>query len=275
MPPFYIQLVLLAMGTSLLFCFLLYAFGGKTPVPPLYAENGFPTIWDKIFTAWFMLIFAVGLALNLPLNEADLALSKEPVPVQTLLLSMLAQTAFYIPMVIRYALLPKRERKPIGFLSASGWVILTVFAVLCVSSVMAQLHLDKLIVDLTGCPEQQDVVQEMMDGNASQKLILALAAVVMAPIGEEVCFRGFIYNILRQRAGVWSAALATGLLFGAVHASLVQLVPLTIFGIAQCLLYEKSKTLTLPMAVHALFNGLSVAVILMLPYLPETVRQSL
>lgn len=275
MPPFYIQLVLLAMGTSLLFCFLLYAFGGKTPVPPLYAENRFPTLWDKIFTAWFMLIFAVGLALNLPLNEADLALSKEPVPVQTLLLSMLAQTAFYIPMVIRYALLPKRERKPIGILSASGWVILTVFAVLCVSSVMAQLHLDKLIVDLTGCPEQQDVVQEMMDGNASQKLILALAAVVMAPIGEEVCFRGFIYNILRQRAGVWSAALATGLLFGAVHASLVQLVPLTIFGIAQCLLYEKSKTLTLPMAVHALFNGLSVAVILMLPYLPETVRQSL
>lgn len=275
MPPFYIQLVLLAMGTSLLFCFLLYAFGGKTPVPPLYAENRFPTIWDTTFTAWFIIIFMGGLALNLPLNEADVALSKEPVPVQTLLFSMVLQAVLYVPMVIRFMLLPKRERKPMGFWSSAGWVMLTVFAVLCVSSVMAQMHIDKLLMDLTGCPEQQEVVQEMMDGNASQKLILALAAVVMAPIGEEVCFRGFVYNILRQRAGVWAAALATGLLFGAVHCSLVQLLPLTVFGVLQCLLYEKCKTLTLPMVVHAVFNGLSVAVILLMPYLPETIRQNL
>lgn len=276
MPPFYIQLVLLSMGCALLFCGLLYAFG-KRPVAlqPLYREYTFPTVWDTLYTAWFILIFVVLLALNLPMNAAEEAMAKETVPVSALLISMLMQASVYIPMVVRFALLPKRERTPMGFWKATGWVSLTVFGVLCVCAAMTQLHLDKLIMELTGSPEQQEVVQSMMDGNAAQKLILAVAAIVMAPIGEEVCFRGFIYNILRSRAGVWAAALATGLLFGVVHCSLVQLLPLTVFGVLQCLLYEKSRTLLLPMAVHAVFNSLNVMVILLLPYLPEAVKQGM
>lgn len=276
MPPFYVQLVLLSMGASLLFCVLLYAFGKRpATVQPLYRENAFPTVWDTIYTAWFILVFVVLLALNLPMNAAEEAMAKENVPVSSLLFSMLLQAAIYIPMVVRFALLPKRERESMGFWRGTGWVALTVFGVLCVCAAMTQMHVDKLIMELTGSPEQQEVVQSMMDGNAAQKLILAVAAIVMAPIGEEVCFRGFIYNILRGRAGVWGAAMATGLLFGVVHCSLVQLLPLTVFGILQCLLYERSKTLLLPMAVHAVFNSLNVMVILLLPYLPEAVKQGM
>lgn len=274
MPPFYIQLVLLTMSTSLLFCFLLYAFGRSAlPAVPLYGEKRFPTMWDTLFTAWFIVIFMAALALNLPMNAAEEALSKELVPTSTLIVSMLIQSVLYVPMVIRFALLPKRERTPLGFGKATGLVLLTVFGVLLVCGVMTQLHLDRLLMELTGCPEQQDVVQNMIDGDAVQKVVLALGAIVMAPIGEEVCFRGFVYNILRGRAGVWAAAIATGLLFGSVHASVVQFLPLTVFGIAQCLLYEKSKTLLLPMAVHAVFNSLNVLVILLMPYLEPYMQQ--
>lgn len=275
MPPFYIQLVLLAMGTSLLFCVLLYAFGGKTATPPLYAEHCFPTLWDTLFTSWFILLLMAMLALNLPMNAAEEQMAKETVPVSSLLLSMTLQAAMYVPMIVRFALLPKRERTPLGFWRSAGMVTLTIMAVFCVCAAMTQLHLDKLLMELTGCPEQQDVVQSMMDGNAGQKLVLGLAAVVMAPIGEEVCFRGFIYNILRQRTGVLSAALASGLLFGVVHCSVVQLLPLTVFGVLQCLLYEKCKTLWLPMAVHAVFNSLNVLAILLMSAFPEYLQQAL
>lgn len=278
MPPLYVQLVLLLMGTSLLFCFLLHGFGGSVnAVPPLYGESAFPTVWDRVYTGWFILVFVVLLALNLPMTEAEAEAARNSATVDapTLLWSMLLQAAMYVPMVIRYALLPKRESAKLGFLRSAGWVVLTVFAVLMVCAAMTQLRLDKLIMELTGSPEQQEVVQSLMDGDAAQKLVLVLAAVVMAPIGEEVCFRGFIYNILRSRAGVWAAAAATGLLFGAVHTSLVQFLPLAVFGFVQCLLYEKSKTLLLPMAVHAVFNSLNVLVILLLPYLPEALKQGM
>lgn len=278
MPPFYVQLVLLLMGSSLLFCFLLFAFGRQGAAAPLYeGANAFPNVWDSWCTAAFITFFMSMLVLNLPLTEAEakMAESSAPVSAPTLLWSMCLQSALYVPMVIRFILLPCRERAALGFWRASGRVALTVFAVLLFCSLMTQLHLDKLIMQLTGSPEQQEVVQSLMDGNAAQKLVLAVAAIVMAPIGEEVCFRGFVYNVLRARAGVWAAAVATGLLFGAVHTSLVQFLPLALFGFLQCLLYEKSKTLILPMVVHAVFNSLNVIVILLLPYLPEAVKQGM
>lgn len=276
MPPFYVQMELIFLAASLLFCFLVYVFSRQTvPAVPLYAENRFPTVWDTLFTALFILVFVVSLASTLPMTEAEAQIGgMETYSVRTLILNMLVQALVYVPMVVRYGLLPRRERESLGFFRASGMVFRAFGFILLVSMVMGLLHVDKLIMELTGCPEQQDVVQSMMDGNAAQQAVLAVAAVIMAPIGEEICFRGFVYNILRQRSGVWPAAIASGLLFGAVHASLVQLLPLTIFGIVQCRLYEKSKTLLLPMAMHALFNSFSVACILAMPYLPEAIRNA-
>lgn len=278
MPPFYIQVVLITLGLSLLFCALLCVFSSRTvPAPPLFAESRFPTAWDTAFTAFFILLFVGLLALNLPMTEAEDKLAREA-PTSgagTLLASMLMQSALYVPMVIRYMLLPASQQQRLGFWRSTAYGALAVITVILVCATMSFLHLDKLIMDYTGSPEQQEVVQSMMNGNRAQQLILALAAVVMAPIGEEICFRGFVYNILRHRAGVWAAALATGLLFGAVHCSLVQLLPLTVFGVLQCLLYEKSKTLWLPMMVHAVFNSFNVIVILLLPYLPEALQQGM
>lgn len=279
MPPFYIQLILALLVGSLLLCTAVYLCGTRRALPavPMYATGAFPNAWDTIGTAFFIILFVGSLASTLPMTEATAELkgTGQTQSVTTLALELLIQALVYVPMAIRFCLLPKRERQPLGFPRAALMVMAAVGLILCFSTVLGALRADKLIMDLTGCPEQQDVVQSMMDGNAAQKVILAIAAVIMAPIGEEICFRGFIYNILRQRAGVWAAAIATGVLFGAVHASLVQFLPLVFFGMVQCFIYEKSKTLLVPMAVHAVFNSFSVAVILAMPYLPEAVRNTL
>lgn len=275
MPPFYVQLVLLLLAASLLLCFGVYALGRRAlPAVPLLSGNTFPTVWDALYTAVFVTVFVASLASTLPMSD------KEAGPMQTLsasslLASMLLQTLLYLPMVVRFVLLPKREREHLGFGRALRLVLSSVGIILLFSSLLSAFHVDTLIMQLTGCPEQQDVVQSMMDGHAAQRLVLAAAAIIMAPIGEEVCFRGFVYNILRQRAGVWAATLATGVLFGAVHASLVQFLPLAFFGIVQCIIYERCKTLWVPMAVHAVFNSLSVLFILLMPYLPDAVQQAL
>jgi uncharacterized protein len=88
---------------------------------------------------------------------------------------------------------------------------------------------------------------------------LVIAACVLAPVGEELFFRGFMYASLRGRLPAFWAALVTGALFGAVHplfgASAWNLVPiLAMAGFAMCLLYERTGSLWPAIAFHALMN---------------------
>jgi hypothetical protein len=83
---------------------------------------------------------------------------------------------------------------------------------------------------------------------------LAFVAVVAAPIAEELIFRAGIYRFLNGRIGRFSAAMATGLSFGFLHANLVGFIPLSLFGVLLCLIYEVTGNIKVPIIVHALFN---------------------
>jgi membrane protease YdiL (CAAX protease family) len=86
--------------------------------------------------------------------------------------------------------------------------------------------------------------------------------VVVAPLFEEIFFRGFLYRILRSRIGLWPALVIGGSLFGAVHLSsggplaVALIAPL---GFLLCLLYERSGSLYPCIALHALNNGIVAA----------------
>jgi hypothetical protein len=79
-----------------------------------------------------------------------------------------------------------------------------------------------------------------------------LVVVGMAPVVEELIFRGFLLHRWIDRWGTYKGILASSLLFGLMHPD-----PLgaTIFGIAMCVLYLRSQTLLVPMLGHA-FNNL-------------------
>ena len=49
-------------------------------------------------------------------------------------------------------------------------------------------------------------------------LITMLGVMVLAPLGEELLFRGILLRGLVQRMPFWSAALVSGAIFGACHA---------------------------------------------------------
>jgi membrane protease YdiL (CAAX protease family) len=89
--------------------------------------------------------------------------------------------------------------------------------------------------------------------------------VIAAPIGEEVFYRGFLFGGLRSRFGFWTAALLSAGLFGLSHATdgPVLIPLLTVFGVAQALLYERRRSLVAPIAAHAMFNLIGFASILM------------
>ena len=110
-----------------------------------------------------------------------------------------------------------------------------------------------------GVDQIQDSVELLQKSNNPLTLsLMVAAAVVVAPICEEIVFRGYLYPILKRFSGVWVAGLCSALLFSCAHGNLVALLPLLIFGIVQVVIYEKTGSLWAPIAVHFCFNSASV-----------------
>lgn len=103
--------------------------------------------------------------------------------------------------------------------------------------------------------ETQPVLQLFAEGtDVRVQLTIAVAAVLIGPIFEEILFRGFIYRNLRDLVGPGLAMGISALLFGLVHLQAPLIVPLAALGIVLAFLFERSGSLLVPIAVHALWN---------------------
>jgi membrane protease YdiL (CAAX protease family) len=99
---------------------------------------------------------------------------------------------------------------------------------------------------------------------------LILAIVVMAPIIEELAFRGVLLRSFMRRWGFQVAAIMTALLFGGLHfeqaggpsASVILAVTLALFGYLQAVLVRRTARLAPAMMVHGMNNALGVIVAL-------------
>ncbi|MEA2140767.1 MAG: protease family protein [Solirubrobacteraceae bacterium] len=135
--------------------------------------------------------------------------------------------------------------RPTRFWRAVGWI-----ALVGVGFVLFSLAW-KVIVH----PPEEKVLEQIGTG-----VLSAALTCVVAPIGEEVLFRGYIFTALRNWRGAWSAAVITGLLFGLVHvgsAPLLDLVPLAVLGSALCVLYRRTGSLYPCIALHSLNNSIA------------------
>ncbi len=95
---------------------------------------------------------------------------------------------------------------------------------------------------------------------------------VVVAFSEEFVFRGFLFTAIDREFGFWIAAVISGLLFGAVHAFMpsikynydtsrfIQEIMSNLLGqgilggAVFALLYKKSKTLFVPVLVHAILD---------------------
>jgi len=88
--------------------------------------------------------------------------------------------------------------------------------------------------------------------------LLVIAAVVAAPVAEELFFRGFLYRALRNSWGVALAVLVSSAIFGMAHwwfgDPIQSVFPRVTIGIALALLYEHTGSLYPGMLAHAWIN---------------------
>ncbi|MGQ0457075.1 MAG: lysostaphin resistance A-like protein [Hyphomicrobium sp.] len=98
--------------------------------------------------------------------------------------------------------------------------------------------------------------------------LLALVAVVGAPIAEEVMFRGFAFGVLsKSPVGPIGAAIATAALWAVLHASysIYGLAAIFLIGLYLAWLRHETGSLWPPIVCHGLYNGLIVAVLALAP----------
>lgn len=77
---------------------------------------------------------------------------------------------------------------------------------------------------------------------------------ILAPLGEELVFRGLVHGNLKKVFPVPAAILLSGLMFGVFHGNLVQGVYATILGWVFAWAYELYGTILIPMAMHGIAN---------------------
>jgi membrane protease YdiL (CAAX protease family) len=114
--------------------------------------------------------------------------------------------------------------------------------------------------------EKQELPDQLGAGDSlANTLLVVLLLTIVAPLGEELFFRGYFFRALKNWRGVIPAAILTGIVFGLMHAGSAPaafLVPLGLFGFGLCLLYHWTGSLYPSIALHALNNSIAVGVAL-------------
>lgn len=83
--------------------------------------------------------------------------------------------------------------------------------------------------------------------------IAAVTSTTLAPISEEIVFRGWLFNGLKRRVQVWPAILLSSLAFAAIHPS-ISLITTFAFGVMVAIAYEKTQNIWVSIMIHALNN---------------------
>jgi membrane protease YdiL (CAAX protease family) len=120
---------------------------------------------------------------------------------------------------------------------------------------------------LLGNDGKQEVVKAFTETNDPLLLgTLVILAVVVAPLTEEILFRGYLYPVAKRFIGRGAAVIFGALIFAVLHHNAQALIPLFVLGVLLTLAYEFTGSIWAPIGIHTLFNGATVAVQLAIKY---------
>ncbi len=154
-----------------------------------------------------------------------------------------------------------------GF-TARRWIndsIRSVVALMAVLPVCVGLLLLTKWALLQCCPDlirPHEFLKILTDSSTTPmaRTLIIFAAVVMAPIGEEIFFRGMMQSMLRRYLRrPWLAIVIASVMFASVHFPVPESLP-ALFALAIALgySYERTGRLYAPIMIHALFNTVMI-----------------
>ncbi|MGC8484950.1 MAG: CPBP family intramembrane glutamic endopeptidase [Candidatus Baltobacteraceae bacterium] len=194
-----------------------------------------------------------------PSTLSVLARSPKNLPVTAVLI---VQLAFELPPIfVLMAMLPRvalYSWEELGLRIPTATTLLYVLGGF-VAAILVGDGGSALVEHLTHHPHHMQDVAKMFEGIRHTPALVAfvLYGVLVAPIAEELIFRGFLFNLGLRYGNFWVGAIFSSLLFGAAHGDLELFLPLSLVGFVLATVYYRSKNLIASMLTHASFNAIA------------------
>ncbi len=277
---FVVILMFLASSICLPFAILFFVRGKFQSRLPDQAGSG--SIYLEMFACWLLLTVLLVPLIVLAAGEMGLKLKDNMITI-----GFIAQLIPLVGAIVWPTLRGMSGARVMQDLGLSGHnpfaeIGAGIFGYICaVIPLAALLAIVQAMLFLTGGLEQGGLnsppalhpAQElMMSGNVTTIVFILLTASVVAPLVEEIVFRGALYRYLRDRTGnqtrwtsVIIAILVSGILFSGIHPqNLVGLIPLTTLATFMALMRQWRSSLIASMTFHGLNNGVLMCMMLLM-----------
>ena len=234
------------------------------PMPPPRPTREFPQVpWNFRDLLWAIAVAAMGIAvLNLTIvaavNVLGLPLTGNGA---TLMIFAVLQDVIIVGAAWLFSL----ARYPVGwgmlglrrFNGAMGCLM---SAALFALSYVVRIGYVVTVMAFGIKLKPQDILGRL-DLQGWNLLLTLLVVGILAPVAEEIFFRGFLYAGLRKRLGVLGALLISTLVFTSLHLSIDVFIPILVLGFCLAWLYEKTGSLWPGIILHASNNTLALVVL--------------
>lgn len=182
-------------------------------------------------------------------------------------LLVLVQLAYLLPVIIIFAW-RRIHWKSLGF-GKFEWSVLGIGCGLLVASyVLILLH--NLLLMALGIETQGEEIAKLFASLESPAWFFFVGA-ILAPLVEEIFFRGFLFQGFRQKYGWVSAMLLSSGIFAVAHLDPVSLIPTFILGSLLAYLYHRSNSVWPGVILHVLVNSFGLCSAYVLTQYPNLI----
>lgn len=217
----------------------------------------------------FTSIILVGLPLYYFANQSVRTWFETPLGTLALaaIVYIVAAAIVISPFVIR-RLSWTEIRKKLGLFKRFGLSMLSwaVFAwgLYFISTIIVTAILYSINLPGVNLEQKQNIGFENLSGGL-EYVVAFLLLVVVAPVFEELLFRGYLFGRIRERNGFWFSAVLTSLAFAVLHGQVNVGIDVFILSLFLCYLREKFDSVLPGVLVHAFKNGLAYILLFILP----------
>lgn len=151
----------------------------------------------------------------------------------------------------------------------SAGVLGALFAIPVVFAVIAAITIVTDLLGLSPPMIAHDLLYDLRDADSpGTRWIILGSAIILAPLFEEIVFRGMVHTVMRRAIGPthrWAAVFVAALIFTLIHLSVwpPALAGIFILGVVFSWLYERTGSLAPSFIVHAVFNAANCALVLL------------
>lgn len=175
---------------------------------------------------------------------------------------VVAYVVMYLLIIVYAAYVyRKNDQQPPTRPGVVNWVVGGYLAIMLGNLIFSQLN--ALLYHQTSTANNE-AINSLMHSNHVVMVTMAIGACTLAPVAEELVFRGVLMNVLFARDWFWLKVIVSGLVFSAAHASTnpVSFLIYAYLGGVLAFVYRKSGKLRNSMLLHGLNNVISMLVLL-------------